>query len=143
MGDFTVWPLGTSATGAAAGAGAVAGASAGAAAATLAADMGAATAWTAAGPPLTMRTLPSASVISSSDTLDSDTRSISVLSLRKSMGRFSCLVRESANLQQNSRTSGISRQPARFIFQFGAGKRRAAGPRGSSGEGGPGLQVGL
>ena len=39
----------------------------------------------AAVPPLTMRTLPSASVISSSEILDSDTRSISVLSLRRSM----------------------------------------------------------
>jgi hypothetical protein len=43
-------------------------------------------AWKAALPPLTMRTLPSASVISSSDTFDSDTRSIRVFSLRKSMG---------------------------------------------------------
>jgi hypothetical protein len=37
-------------------------------------------------PALTMRTLPSASVISSSEMFDSDTRSISVFSLRKSMG---------------------------------------------------------
>src|SRR6188474_489224 len=35
---------------------------------------------------LTMRTLPSASVISSSDTLDSETRSIRVLSFLRSMG---------------------------------------------------------
>jgi len=34
---------------------------------------------------LTMRTLPSASVISNSETLESDTKSISVLSLRKSI----------------------------------------------------------
>jgi hypothetical protein len=34
---------------------------------------------------LTMRTLPSASVISSSETFESDTKSISVLSLRKSI----------------------------------------------------------
>jgi hypothetical protein len=38
---------------------------------------------------LTILTLPSASVISSSDTFDSETRSISVLSLRKSMLFFS------------------------------------------------------
>ena len=47
--------------------------------------MGMATA-TGAAPALTMRTLPSASVISSSDTFDSDTRSIKVLSFRRSMG---------------------------------------------------------
>jgi len=43
----------------------------------------------AAGMALTMRTLPSASVISSSETFDSDTRSISVFSLRRSMGSTS------------------------------------------------------
>jgi hypothetical protein len=90
IGDLTWWPLGASGA-AAAGAG-PAGASAGAGAATAAGIIiGAAMPWPA-GPPFTMRTLPSASVISSSETLDSDTRSISVLSLRKSMGRFSCLV---------------------------------------------------
>ena len=41
--------------------------------------------WTTVGPLLTMRTLPSASVISSSETLDSETRSIRVLSFRRSM----------------------------------------------------------
>ena len=37
---------------------------------------------------LTIRTLPSASVISSSDTLDSETRSISVLSFLRSINSF-------------------------------------------------------
>src|SRR5688500_17575860 len=43
--------------------------------------------WTggAGGPPFTMRTLPSASVISSSETFDSDTRSINVFIFRRSM----------------------------------------------------------
>src|SRR5512139_124008 len=45
--------------------------------------MGAAS--TACGSLFTMRTLPSASVISSSEMFDSDTRSISVFSLRRSM----------------------------------------------------------
>ena len=65
---------------------------AGAAAATGAAATGAgagATIWvvyaTGAGPLLTIRTLPSASVILSSDTLESETRSINVLSFRKSI----------------------------------------------------------
>ena len=39
----------------------------------------------ACGSALTMRTLPSASVISSSEIFDSETRSIKVFSLRKSM----------------------------------------------------------
>ena len=47
---------------------------------------------TTAPPPLTMRTLPSASVISSSETLDSETRSIRVLSLRRSMPSPICVV---------------------------------------------------
>jgi len=41
---------------------------------------------TADAPALTMRTLPSASVISSSEMLDSETRSIRVFSFRRSMG---------------------------------------------------------
>ena len=59
------------------------------AAATGAATTGAAgditTGWASTPMLLTMRTLPSASVISSSDTFESDTRSINVLSLRKSI----------------------------------------------------------
>jgi hypothetical protein len=53
-----------------------------------AADMGAAT---TNGAPLdlTIRTLPSASVISNSETLDSETKSIRVLSLRKSIENLS------------------------------------------------------
>ena len=82
MGDFTMWPAGaagvdgagSSATCAAAGAGATG------------ACMGAATyCWTTPPTLLTMRTLPSASVISSSETFDSDTRSMRVLSFRRSM----------------------------------------------------------
>ena len=49
------------------------------------AGAGAGTIMGAAGAALTMRTLPSASVISSSETFDSETRSMSVLSLRRSM----------------------------------------------------------
>jgi hypothetical protein len=47
-----------------------------------------------------MRTLPSASVISSSETLESDTKSISVFSLRKSMESPTTVVKQGANLQQ-------------------------------------------
>src|SRR6478609_7802250 len=84
MGDLTVWPAGS--CGAAATGAAAAGASAGAAATGAACiTWGWATPCAMAGPPLTMRTLPSASVISSSETFDSDTRSINVLSLRKSI----------------------------------------------------------
>src|SRR3990167_6038993 len=84
MGDFTVCPTGAAgaATGAA-GATSTAGARDG--------DIGAGAmlyvtgAAAMTGALLTMRTLPSASVISSSDTFDSDTRSISVFSFLKSM----------------------------------------------------------
>src|SRR5437868_2213150 len=85
MGDLIAWPVTAASAGAAAGAAAAA---AGAGAAWPAAGAASVcTYWTgAATPPLTMRTLPSVSVISSSEILDSDTRSISVLSLRRSMG---------------------------------------------------------
>src|SRR5574343_24580 len=63
MGDFTTWPLGASGT------------ATGAAAMTTGALAAV----------LTIRTLPSASVISNSETLDSETRSIRVLSLRRSI----------------------------------------------------------
>jgi hypothetical protein len=54
-------------------------------AADMGADAGAATMMGAPTGPLTMRTLPSASVISNSDTLESETKSINVLSFLKSM----------------------------------------------------------
>ena len=55
---------------------------------------------------LTMRTFPSASVISSSDTLDSDTRSIRVLSFRKSMEKYHLLL-------SGGRFQTVSRMPGR------------------------------
>jgi hypothetical protein len=86
MGDFTTWPWGSAvaAASAAVGVGAAAAIGAGAmATGATTAVVGAAI--MAVGTLLTMRTLPSASVISSSDTFDSDTRSISVLSFLKSI----------------------------------------------------------
>src|SRR6187402_2082334 len=82
MGDFTMWPVGSAGA-----------ATAGATGAAPAAGANGAATWVITGaywcaigcPPLTMRTLPSASVISSSETFDSDTRSINVFSLRKSI----------------------------------------------------------
>src|SRR6187551_1711379 len=83
MGDLTAWPAG--AAGAASATGAAGAPPAGAAAG--AATMATGCCITRGAPlDLTMRTLPSASVISSSDTLDSETRSIRVLSFLRSMG---------------------------------------------------------
>ena len=55
-----------------------------------------------AGSFLTMRTLPSASVISSSEMLDSETKSISVFSFLKSMGIGFIFQKRGANLTQKS-----------------------------------------
>src|SRR3569832_1398431 len=58
-------------------------------------------------PPFTMRTLPSASVISSSETFDSDTRSINVLSLRRSMSQLLVVLRRCGNLQHFAANPGL------------------------------------
>src|SRR5574343_1465172 len=82
MGDLTTWPVGAAAAGLGSSA---TGAATGAVGAT-GACMGAATYCCTTAPPLlTIRTLPSASVISSSETFDSETRAIKVLSFRRSM----------------------------------------------------------
>src|SRR3954465_8821821 len=109
MGDLTTWPVGAS------GAAAAAAGTAARTGAVFAADCmteGATTCWTP--PPLTIRTFPSASVISSSETFDSDTRSINVFSLRKSMD--SPAPTKAENLQQNSTTFVYLRRNA-AIFQ--------------------------
>src|SRR5690606_33374435 len=80
----TTWPVSTGASGAG-GALAVTAPGVAAACCGIACCMTGAAITMGVAPALTMRTLPSASVISSSDTLDSDTRSIRVLSLRRSM----------------------------------------------------------
>ena len=85
MGDLTVCPVSTAASADADSAGVARAAVAGAEATGGATDTGAAITTGAPTGPLTMRTLPSASVISSSETLDSDTKSIRVLSFLKSM----------------------------------------------------------
>ena len=96
MGDFTTWPVDAAATGAGSSA-TVAGAAAAAAA-----GMGAGTYCCTTAPPLlTIRTLPSASVISSSDTFDSDTRSMRVLSFRKSMGAPTAIKLNKARIYSN------------------------------------------
>src|SRR6056300_926948 len=80
MGEVIRWPTSSAGSGAA-GAGAGAAGAAGAATTTGAA---ATAAGAAAATPLTMRTVPSDSAISNSEILDSETKSIRVLSLRKS-----------------------------------------------------------
>ena len=92
IGDLTTLPAGTAAGAGAAGAAGSAAAAGAAAAATTVGARGAAAAATivtGAGPALTMRTLPSASVISSSEMFESDTRSISVFSFLRSIFRSS------------------------------------------------------
>jgi hypothetical protein len=94
MGELTVWPAAAASAATAAAVTAAASAISVAVGATGAETTGAAagtmTCWvntgaTAPVEPLTIRTLPSASVISNSVTLESETKSIKVLSLRKSM----------------------------------------------------------
>jgi len=58
--------------------------------------------------PLTMRTLPSASVISSSDTFESDTKSIRVFSFRKSMRSPTIFMTTGSKFSLNARQIGFN-----------------------------------
>src|SRR3989344_3377910 len=83
MGDLTMWPAGTAGAEGAGNSATWAAADAGGAGACIGAGTDC---WTKRPTLLRRRALPSASVFSSSDTFDSDTRSMRVLSFRRSMG---------------------------------------------------------
>src|SRR3954471_16843862 len=90
-----------------------------------------------------MRTLPSASVISSLDTFDSDTRSISVLSLGKSMGGSPASLKET-RIYSKLRVLPSFRGNEGEILKTAAAFGTTAGVgRAPSGQAGPGAQVGL